>query len=373
MNKSIKTNRILVILTFTLLLSILASACSATVPGLLEMDDTATPGILATVEPVIEGSNIPLVAALQPTEPAPIAITGQELSLVDLYARANPAVVNITIYNIEGNVLLPVGQGSGFLFDEDGHIVTNAHVVQEAQSVEVTFSDGTIRDAEVVASSALALTDHGNLHGAWDFQETAHAKGIKPIIGFEAYVAYGDRRQRERPRDAPADSAHLVLLARDLTGYRNLVRLTSRGFMEGFYRKPRIDHEILSEHSEGIIVLSACLSGEVAKNLQFGRYDRAKAAAEFYARTFPDRYYLEVQDHGIEAQRRILNDLDDITADMSSRNAEVTGQTRIGVIGTTARWLIPRMAAASFLTPPVTPMASILARPSGLPRATPCC
>ena len=139
---------------------------------------------------------------------------------------------------------------------------------------------------------ALALTDHGNLHGAWDFQETAHAKGIKPIIGFEAYVAYGDRRQRERPRDAPADSAHLVLLAQDLTGYRNLVRLTSRGFMEGFYRKPRIDHEILSEHSDGIIVLSACLSGEVAKNLQLDRYAAAKEAAEFYARTFPGRYYL---------------------------------------------------------------------------------
>ncbi|MBK5096360.1 MAG: DNA polymerase III subunit alpha [Gemmatimonadetes bacterium] len=152
---------------------------------------------------------------------------------------------------------------------------------------------------------ALALTDHGNLHGAWDFQETAHAKGIKPIIGFEAYVAYGDRRQRERPRDAPADSAHLVLLAQNLTGYRNLVRLTSRGYMEGFYRKPRIDHEILAEHSDGIIVLSACLSGEVAKNLQLDRYDAAKEAAEFYARTFPGRYYLEVQDHGIGGQGEV--------------------------------------------------------------------
>ena len=152
---------------------------------------------------------------------------------------------------------------------------------------------------------ALALTDHGNLHGAWDFQETAHAKGVKPIIGFEAYVAYGDRRQRERPRDAPADSAHLVLLAQNLTGYRNLVRLTSRGYMEGFYRKPRIDHEILAEHSDGIIVLSACLSGEVAKNLQLDRYDAAKEAAEFYARTFPGRYYLEVQDHGIGGQGEV--------------------------------------------------------------------
>ena len=165
--------------------------------------------------------------------------------------------------------------------------------------------DDLIGQAVSMGMPALAVTDHGNLHGAWEFQEKANKKKIKPIIGFEAYVAYGDRRQKERPQDAPAAYAHLVVLARDLTGYRNLVRLSSRGYTEGFYRKPRIDHEILAEHNEGLIVLSACLSGEVAKNLQFGRYDRAKAAAEFYARTFPDRYYLEVQDHGIKGQDEV--------------------------------------------------------------------
>jgi len=165
--------------------------------------------------------------------------------------------------------------------------------------------DALIERAVGLGMPALALTDHGNLHGAWDFQEKAHKRGIKPIIGFEAYVAYGDRRARERSKDAPADSAHLVVLARDLTGYRNLVRLTSRAYTEGFYRRPRVDHEILEEHSEGLIVLSACLSGEVAKNLQLDRYDHAKAAAEFYARTFPGRYYLEVQDHGIEGQAAV--------------------------------------------------------------------
>ena len=165
--------------------------------------------------------------------------------------------------------------------------------------------DDLIERAVSLHMPALAITDHGNLHGAWEFQEKANKKGIKPIIGFEAYVAYGDRRQREKPKHAPADYAHLVLLARDLTGYRNLVRLSSRGHTEGFYRKPRIDHEILAEHHEGVIVLSACLSGEVAKNLQVGRYDRAKAAAEFYARTFPGRYYLEVQDHGIKGQDEV--------------------------------------------------------------------
>ena len=176
---------------------------------------------------------------------------------------------------------------------------------------EYSLLDGANRIDDLIGQTvsmgmpALAITDHGNLHGAWEFQEKARKKGIKPIIGFEAYVAYGDRRDREKPKDAPAESAHLVVLARDLTGYRNLVRLTSRGYTEGFYRKPRIDHEILAEHAEGVIVLSACLSGEVAKNLQVGRYDRAKAAAEFYARTFPDRYYLEVQDHGIKGQAEV--------------------------------------------------------------------
>jgi DNA polymerase-3 subunit alpha len=165
--------------------------------------------------------------------------------------------------------------------------------------------DTLIVQAVKFGMPALALTDHGNLHGAWDFQEKAHKHGIKPIVGFEAYVAYADRRERERPRDAPADSAHLVVLAQNLTGYRNLVRLTSRAYTEGFYRRPRVDHEILAEHSEGIIVLSACLSGEVAKNLELNRYDHARAAAEFYAKTFPGRYYLEVQDHGIKGQPEV--------------------------------------------------------------------
>ncbi len=165
--------------------------------------------------------------------------------------------------------------------------------------------DALIDRAVDMGMPALAITDHGNLHGAWEFHEKATRKGIKPILGFEAYVAYGDRRERERPKDAPAEYAHLVVLARDLTGYRNLIRLTSRGFTEGFYRKPRIDHEILAEHSDGIIILSACMSGEVAKNLEIGRYDHARKAAEFYARTFPGRYYLEVQNHGIPRQAEV--------------------------------------------------------------------
>jgi DNA polymerase-3 subunit alpha len=163
--------------------------------------------------------------------------------------------------------------------------------------------DALVDRAVELGMPALAITDHGNLHGAWEFQKRAHKKGLEPIIGCEAYVAYGDRRERQRLPDAPAEYAHLVLLASDLTGYRNLVRLSSRGYTEGFYRKPRLDHEIIAEHSDGIIVLSACMAGEVARNLELGRYEHAKAAAEFYARTFPGRYYLEVQNHGIPGQQ----------------------------------------------------------------------
>ncbi|MFQ5691215.1 MAG: DNA polymerase III subunit alpha [Gemmatimonadota bacterium] len=165
--------------------------------------------------------------------------------------------------------------------------------------------DDLVERAVSLGMPALALTDHGNLYGAWEFQEKARARGLRPILGFEAYVAYGDRRARERPPGAPAHYAHLVLLAADGTGYRNLIRLSSIGYTEGFYRRPRIDHEVLEELSDGLIVLSACLSGEVAKYLLADRWEDARSTAEWYARTFPDRYWLEVQDHGIPGQEKV--------------------------------------------------------------------
>ena len=177
---------------------------------------------------------------------------------------------------------------------------------------EYSLLDGANRIDELIdrtvefAMPAVALTDHGNLHGAWQFQEEARKRGIRPILGCEAYMAYGDRRARQTPPGAPANYAHLVLLAADLTGYRNLVRLSSIGYTEGFYRRPRIDHEVLEEHAEGLIVLSACLSGEVAKYLSLDRWEEAKRTAEWYASLFgPDRYWLEVQDHGIPSQRKV--------------------------------------------------------------------
>src|SRR5690606_38110182 len=128
--------------------------------------------------------------------------------------------------------------------------------------------------------------------------------GIKPIVGMEAYVAPGSRLDRGRTKGEKS-YYHLVLLARDRQGYANLAKLSSIGFTEGFYFKPRIDREVLAAHSEGIIVTSACLAGEVARHLMEARRAEAREAAEWHANVFGNRYYLEVQGHDSEGQREL--------------------------------------------------------------------
>ncbi len=162
-----------------------------------------------------------------------------------------------------------------------------------------------IKRAQHYEMPALAITDHGNMHAAWEFQEKAKKAGVKPILGMEAYVAPGDRKQRGRPAPGVKPYYHLVLLARDLVGYKNLVKLTSLAYTEGFYTKPRIDRELLAKYSEGLIVSSACMAGEVAGHLLDDRMDEARQAAEWYADVFKDRYYLEVQAHTSEGQARL--------------------------------------------------------------------
>jgi len=153
---------------------------------------------------------------------------------------------------------------------------------------------------------SLAITDHGNLHGAWTFYEEAKARNVRPILGFEAYLAFGSRRLREKLPDAPGPYSHLVLLAKNRTGYHNLVKLSSIGFLEGFYRRPRIDREVLERHKDGIVCLAACLSGEVALYLRQGHYEAAKASAAYFASLFgPDGFWLEVQNHGIEDEKLV--------------------------------------------------------------------
>src|ERR1700760_3563748 len=166
--------------------------------------------------------------------------------------------------------------------------------------------DDLIRRAKEFEQPALAITDHGNLHAAWEFQEHARKAKIKPIIGMEAYVAPGDRRARGRTNGSTQKPYyHLVLLAKDLIGYKNLVKLSSLAYTEGFYSKPRVDRELLAKYSEGLIVSSACLAGEVATHLMDERYDAAKEAASWYADVFQDRYYLEVQAHESDGQAKL--------------------------------------------------------------------
>jgi DNA polymerase-3 subunit alpha len=176
--------------------------------------------------------------------------------------------------------------------------------------------DDLIERALELEQPALAITDHGNLHAAWTFQEKAKKAGIKPIIGMEAYVAPGDRRVRARPAPGAKPYYHLVLLAQNSAGYKNLVKLSSLAFTEGFYTKPRVDRELLAKYADGIIVSSACMAGEVATHLMEGRYDEAKAAASWYADVFKDRYYLEVQAHDSEGQGRLNAEVFRLAADL---------------------------------------------------------
>jgi len=172
---------------------------------------------------------------------------------------------------------------------------------------EYSLLDGANRVGDLIAKAkefeqpALAVTDHGCMFGAWTFQEEAKKAGIKPIIGMEAYVAPNSRLDREKTKGEKG-YYHLVLLARDIQGYKNLSKLSSIGYTEGFYFKPRIDREVLAKHSEGLIVSSACLAGEVAQHLMEDRWDQAREAAAWYAELFEGRYYLEVQAHDSEGQ-----------------------------------------------------------------------
>ena len=147
---------------------------------------------------------------------------------------------------------------------------------------------------------ALALTDHGNLFGAIQHYKACRQAGIRAIIGSEVYVAVESRFLRKPARGLAHGSNHLVLLAADNTGYRNLTKLVSRGYLEGYYYNPRVDKELLREHAAGLICLSGCIGGEVAHLLQTDGLDAAERAARQYLDIFGDRYYLEIQRHGIE-------------------------------------------------------------------------
>src|SRR3989441_2736508 len=159
---------------------------------------------------------------------------------------------------------------------------------------------------------AVAVTDHGNLFGAIGFYEATTKYGVKPIIGCEMYVAKTSRFDRDPASGRPH---HLIVLCENERGYQNLVKLVSKGYLEGFYYKPRIDKDLLSQHSGGLIGLSACLNGEVASNVLGGRADQAERAAGEYLDIFGrDRFFLEIHNHGLEKQRKIIPDMLQISA-----------------------------------------------------------
>ena len=163
--------------------------------------------------------------------------------------------------------------------------------------------------AKTLEMSALALTDHGNLYGALEFYQQGLKFNVKPIIGFEAYIAPGSRFDRASSSVKEANH-HLTLLAMNAAGYKNLLKLSSLAFMEGFYYKPRIDKTLLQEYNEGLICLSGCLSSEFAKAVYQGDRDdleEAKRIARWYRELFGDRYYLEIQDNGLEIQKVVMD------------------------------------------------------------------
>ena len=176
--------------------------------------------------------------------------------------------------------------------------------------------DDLIRRAKELEQPALAITDHGNMHAAWEFQEKTRKAGLRPILGMEAYVATGDRRLKARPGPGLRPYYHLILLARDRVGYQNLIKLSSLAYTEGFYTRPRVDRELLARYSEGLVVSSACLAGEVATHLQANRWEEARATAAWYAEVFKDRYYLEVQAHDSSGQARLNEQIFRLGAEM---------------------------------------------------------
>ncbi|MBI4434838.1 PHP domain-containing protein, partial [Candidatus Uhrbacteria bacterium] len=189
--------------------------------------------------------------------------------------------------------------------------------------------DGLTRIDELVAAAkadrqpALALTDHGTLYGAIEFYKACKKAGVKPIVGMEAYLAPRRRTDREKQVDERAYS-HLILLAKNRTGYQNLLQLTTKAHLEGFYYKPRIDWELLEQHGDGLIALTACLGGEIPRRIIEGNTDAVEAAIARYMSRFGGDFYLELQHRNDIPESRVVN----------ARLMELSRQHQIPVVAT---------------------------------------
>jgi DNA polymerase III subunit alpha len=193
------------------------------------------------------------------------------------------------------------------------HCHTEYSLLDGANKVDKLF-----RRIKSLKQPAVAMTDHGNMFGAIEFYRESVSHGIKPIIGCEIYVAPTSRFEKKGIDKGPKEyNNHLILLAMNQEGYRNLCKLVSLGYMEGFYYKPRIDKELLKELNAGLIALSACLQGEVSQALSGGNIEKARAAAESYLSMFNDRYYVEIQDNKLPEQEKVNRLLVELAKDLS--------------------------------------------------------
>ncbi len=190
----------------------------------------------------------------------------------------------------------------------DSRQFTHLHVHTEYSLLDGACRiDRMMQHLKEIGQDSVAITDHGVMFGCVDFYKAAKKHNIKPIIGCEVYVANRTRFDKINKLDF---NNHLVLLCKNETGYKNLIKMVSRGFTEGFYSKPRIDFDLLTQHSEGLICMSACLAGEVPRALLAQDYERAKETALKYYELFgKDNYYIEIQDHGLQEQQTVLPQL----------------------------------------------------------------
>src|SRR5580700_3322411 len=170
--------------------------------------------------------------------------------------------------------------------------------------------DRLVEKAHDLKFPALAVTDHGVLYGAVDFYQAAREKGIKPIIGCEVYVAPGSRHEKKSTSGGRDVYHHLVLLAKDEAGYKNLIKLTTAAHLEGYYYKPRIDKELLAAHKEGLIALSGCLASEIPDLITRDQLPKAREAIDWFKQTLgPENFYLELQNHGLPEQAKVNHQL----------------------------------------------------------------
>ena len=174
-----------------------------------------------------------------------------------------------------------------------------------------------IEKTQALQMPAIALTDHGNILGAVHFYKTARQADVKPIIGAEMYVAFGSRLEKPRKEREEGNYHHLVLLVKNAEGYRNLSQLISHSYQDGFYRKPRIDKELLHTHTQGLVALSACIQGEVPFYFLHHQDEKAYDCARWYREVFGDDYYIEVQNHGLPRQLAVLDKLKTLSRDLS--------------------------------------------------------